>query len=60
MDNTILKISADGSRLLYEYKIPGDMDDTSIEDMAVDSKGALIVAVGHPTSAFLPSIPFQR
>lgn len=54
MDNTILKISADGSRLLYEYKISGDMDDTSIEDMAVDAEGALVVAgwtygLGFPT-----------
>jgi len=55
MDNTILKISADGSRLLYEYKIPGDMDDTSIEDMAVDSKGALIVA-GWTSDFGFPSV----
>lgn len=59
MDNTILKISADGSRLLYEYKIPGDLDDTSIEDIAVDAEGALVVT-GWTYSLVFPSLnPIQ-
>lgn len=40
MNNTVLKISADGSRLLYEYRLPGAM----IEDLAIASGGALVVA----------------
>lgn len=44
MEGTILKISADGSRLLYETKILAEIDDTSIEDIAVAAGGALVVA----------------
>ena len=55
MDNTILKVSADGGRLLYECKILAEMDDTSIEDMAVDSEGALIVA-GWTSDLGFPSL----
>lgn len=44
MDGTILKVSADGSRLLYECRIVAGMDDTSIEDIAVAPGGALVVA----------------
>jgi hypothetical protein len=55
MDGTILKISADGSRLLYAYKIPGIAGDTWIEDMAVDDAGALVVA-GWTSDFGFPSI----
>jgi hypothetical protein len=54
MNNAILKIAADGSRLLYEYKIFGEMDDTSIEDLAVDADGSLVV-VGWTAAWDFPS-----
>jgi len=44
MDGTILKIAANGSRLLYEFTALRELDDTSIEDIAVDAHGALVVA----------------
>jgi hypothetical protein len=44
MDNTLLKISADGNRLLYECKLLTTLDDTSIEDIAVAADGSLVVA----------------
>jgi len=54
MNNTILKISADGSRLLYECKILCDMEDTLIEDIIVASGGAL-VAAGWTSDPDFPS-----
>ena len=44
MNGTILKISADGRQLLYEFSALRELDDTSIEDIAVDAHGALVVA----------------
>jgi hypothetical protein len=55
MGSTILKISADGSQLLYEYRLSG----SSITDLAVASGGALAV-VGWSQGQIFPLIhPIQ-
>jgi hypothetical protein len=55
MNNAILKIAADGSRLLYAYKIPGISGDTCVEDMAVTAEGALVVT-GWTSDFGFPSL----
>jgi hypothetical protein len=59
MDGTILKIAADGSRLLYECDIISGMDDTSITDIAVQANGALVVAGWSENSRFPLLHPLQ-
>ncbi len=49
-DNCILKISNDGQRLLYKYKIPFAADTDGITGIAVATGGSLVVAGW--TSAF--------
>ena len=53
-NNIILKISADGSRLLYECKLLAELDDTWITDIAVAGNGALVVA-GYSAGWDFPS-----
>jgi len=54
-NRTVLKISADGRRLIYEYKIPGVTGNTLIEDIAVAPGGALIMA-GWTSDPAFPSL----
>jgi hypothetical protein len=44
MDNSLLKVSADGRRLLYECRLLAGMEDTAVEDIVVAADGSLAVA----------------
>jgi hypothetical protein len=44
MDNTVMKISSDGQRLLYKFRFSTSAYDISIEDIAIAPGGSLVVA----------------
>ena len=54
MDNCVLKISGDGQRLLYKYKMPFSGNDDGITSIAVTAGGSLVV-VGWTSTWYFPS-----
>jgi len=55
MDNSVLKISGDGQRLLYKYKMPFSANNDGITGIAVTAGGSLVVA-GWTTTLYFPSL----
>jgi hypothetical protein len=55
MDNSILKISSDGQRLLYKYKMPFGANNDVVTSIAVTADGSLFVA-GWTTTLYFPSL----
>jgi hypothetical protein len=54
MDNSVLKISGDGQRLLYKYKMPFTSNNDVVTSIAVTPGGSLVV-VGWTSTWYFPS-----
>ena len=59
MDNSILKISGDGQRLLYKYKMPFSDSNDVVTSIAVTADGSLVVAGWTTTWNFPTRHPVQ-